>query len=410
MDLADIGTELIEAAQGVQDHTVELRRAIHADPELGLDLPKTQKKILEALDGLGLDITTGEALTSVVADLDTGKPGPTILLRGDMDALPLQEDLDVAWRSQNEQMMHACGHDAHVAMLLSAARLLSENKSELTGKIRFMFQPGEEGYHGAKYMIEEGVLDGVDRAFAIHVFTQMRSGHFFSRGGALMASADRFEITINGSGGHASMPHGCVDPIPAAASTVLGLHAMVGRTTPASEAAVLTVSHLEAGTTNNIIPHNAFMEGTIRTLNEDVRSTLHTNLMNVANHNAQAHNCSCNAEIIAGYPVTINNEEEVQRAAAVAEAVVGEGSFHIMREAVMGAEDWSYVLNKVPGSMAFLGVCAPDLTPRRGSAQPFEPDDHRRRRHGPGCRHVCRHGDVAAPPPLLEGPSSRKRH
>lgn len=363
MDIAEVGPELFEAAQGVQDHTVELRRAIHADPELGLDLPKTQKKILDALDGLGLDITKGEALTSVVADLDTGKPGPTILLRGDMDALPLQEDLDVAWRSQNEQMMHACGHDAHVAMLLSAAQVLSENKSELTGKIRFMFQPGEEGFHGAKYMIDEGVLDGVDRAFAIHVFTQMRSGHFFSRGGPLMASADRFEITINGSGGHASMPHGCVDPIPAAASTVLGLHAMVGRTTPASEAAVLTVSHLKAGTTNNIIPHSAFMEGTIRTLNEDVRSILHKNLVTVADHNAQAHNCSCNAAVIPGYPVTINNDEEVARAAKVAESVVGEGSFHIMPEAVMGAEDWSYVLNKVPGSMAFLGVCAPDLEP-----------------------------------------------
>ena len=362
-----LGPDILAASSALDGETIELRRSIHADPELGLQLPRTQQRILDSLTGLGLSITLGESTTSVVADLDTGKPGPTVLLRGDMDALPLQEDYESPFQSKIEGAMHACGHDSHVAMLASAARLLSENKSELTGKVRFMFQPGEEGFHGAKYMIEEGVLDGVDRAFAIHVFTQMRSGHFFSRGGALMASADRFEITINGSGGHASMPHGCVDPIPAAASTVLGLHAMVGRTTPASEAAVLTVSHLEAGTTNNIIPHNAFMEGTIRTLNEDVRSTLHTNLMNVANHNAQAHNCSCNAEIIAGYPVTINNEEEVQRAAAVAEAVVGEGSFHIMREAVMGAEDWSYVLNKVPGSMAFLGVCAPDLTPEEAA-------------------------------------------
>lgn len=367
MDIADAGPELLEAAQALQAHTVELRRAIHADPELGLDLPRTQAKILDALDGLGLHITTGEALTSVVADLDTGKPGPTILLRGDMDALPLQEDTDVAWVSQNEGMMHACGHDSHVAMLLSAARMLSENKDELTGKVRFMFQPGEEGHHGAKFMIDEGVLDGVDRAFAIHVFTQMRSGHFFSRGGPLMASADRFEITIEGSGGHASMPHGCIDPVPAAASTVLGLHAMVGRTTPASESAVLTVAHLQAGTTNNIIPASAFMEGTIRTLNEDVRATLHDNLVTVANHNAMAHNCSCTAEIIPGYGVTINNEDEVQRAASVAESVVGEGSFHILRNAVMGAEDWSYVLNEVPGSMAFLGVCSPDLAPEQAA-------------------------------------------
>ncbi len=367
MNLETGGTDLVDAAQALQAQTVELRRAIHADPEIGLDLPRTQSKILDALDGLGLHITTGEALTSVVADLDTGKPGPTILLRGDMDALPLQEDLDVAWRSQVEGTMHACGHDAHVAMLLSAARMLSENKDELIGKIRFMFQPGEEGFHGAKYMIEEGVLDGVDRAFAIHVFTQMRSGHFFSKGGPLMASADRFEITINGAGGHASMPHGCTDPIPAAASTVLGLHAMVGRTTPASEAAVLTVAHLKAGTTNNIIPASAFMEGTIRTLNEDVRTGLHENLVRVAQGNAVAHNCSCTAEIIPGYPVTLNNDAEVLRAQTVAEQVVGEGSFHLMPEAMMGAEDWSYVLNEVPGSMAFLGVCSPDLVPHEAA-------------------------------------------
>jgi len=367
MDLEIGGSHISEAAQSLQDHTVELRRAIHADPELGLDLPKTQKKILDGLTGLGLDISTGEALTSVVADLDTGKPGPTVLLRGDMDALPLQEDLDVPWRSQNEGMMHACGHDSHVAMLMSAARLLSENKDELTGKVRFMFQPGEEGHHGAKYMIDEGVLDGVDRAFAIHVITQMRSGQFFSRGGPLMASADRFEITITGRGGHASMPHGCTDPIPAAASTVLGLHAMVGRTTPASEAAVVTVAHLEAGTTNNIIPASAFMEGTIRTLNEDVRSVLHTNIETVATHNAIAHQCSCETSIIPGYPVTINNDGEVERAASVAEKVFGENSFHVMQTAMMGAEDWSYVLNEVPGSMAFLGVCSPDLKPEEAA-------------------------------------------
>ena len=367
MDLTASGPLLLENARAIQGHTVELRRAIHADPELGLDLPRTQAKILDALDGLGLHISSGEALTSVTADLRTGRPGPTVLFRADMDALPLQEDLDVAWRSTNEGMMHACGHDAHVAMLLSAARLLTENQDELTGTVRFMFQPGEEGFHGAKLMIDEGVLDDVDRAFAIHVFTQMRSGHFYSRGGPLMASADRFEITIHGSGGHASMPHGAIDPIPAAASTVLGLHAMVGRTTPATEAAVLTVAHLRAGTTNNIIPATAFMEGTIRTMNEDVRSTLHRNVKIVATNTAAAHLCTCTAEVIPGYPVTINHEVEVQRAAAVAESVFGESSFHRMRDAVMGAEDWSYVLQNVPGSMAFLGVCHPDLAPHEAA-------------------------------------------
>ncbi len=355
------GPDLMTAAEGLQPQTVELRRAIHQEPELGLDLPDTQAKILESLTGLGLDISLGKTSTSVTADLDTGRPGPTVLLRGDMDALPLQEDLDVAWKSDREQHMHACGHDAHVSMLASAARLLSENRSELTGKVRFMFQPGEEGFHGAQHMIDEGVLDGVDRAFAIHVFSQIPSGLFFSRPGPLMASADEFRITVRGAGGHASMPSGCIDPIPAAAATVLSLHAMVGRTTAATDAAVLTVAHLAAGTTNNIIPETAFMEGTIRTLNEDVRAKLHDKVHEVATHTAAAHGCSCEARVIKGYPVTVNNADEVQRSGETARAVFGEGSFHTMPDPVMGAEDFSYVLNHVPGSMAFLGVCEPGV-------------------------------------------------
>ncbi|MBT5757583.1 MAG: amidohydrolase, partial [Acidimicrobiaceae bacterium] len=175
-NLAPIGEDLLEAARSLQGETIELRRSIHAEPEIGLQLPETQKKIVESLTGLGLDITLGQSTTSVVADLNTGKPGPTVLLRGDMDALPLQEDYVSDFQSKVDGAMHACGHDSHVAMLASAARLLSENKDSFTGKVRFMFQPGEEGYHGAKYMIEEGVLDGVDRAFAIHVVTNMPNG------------------------------------------------------------------------------------------------------------------------------------------------------------------------------------------------------------------------------------------
>ena len=384
MDLNGAGSQLIDAAQGLQDQTVDLRRAIHADPELGLQLPNTQDKILDALTGLGLSITKGESTTSVVADLDTGKPGPTVLLRGDMDALPLQEDADVAWRSKHEGRMHACGHDAHVAMLTSAARLLVDNKDELTGRVRFMFQPGEEGFHGAKYMIEEGVLDGVDRAFAIHVITKMPSGMFYSKGGPAMASADRFEITITGKGGHASMPEGCVDPIPAAASTVLGLHAMAGRVTSATDPTVLTVAHLQAGTTNNVIPASAFMEGTIRTFNEDTRALLKERVEQVATHNAAAHGCSCETFIEGGYPVTVNDHAEVDRAAAAAESVFGESSFHHLPDGLMGAEDFSYVLNEVPGSMVFLGVCDPDTPLADSAPEPLQLHDHRR--ETPWCK------------------------
>jgi amidohydrolase len=360
MSLVDIGPDLASAATAFDPETIELRRAIHRDPELGLDLPRTQNRITEALTGLGLDITLGQSTTSVVADLDTGKPGPTVLLRGDMDALPLQEDYPSEFCSENDGMMHACGHDAHVSMLVSAAKLLAGNRDSLRGRIRFMFQPGEEGYGGAKFMIDEGVLDGVDRAFAIHVFTNMPAGMITTRDGALLASADRFEITIHGEGGHASAPHQCLDPIPALASTITGLHTMVGRSVEATRSGLVTVAHVEAGTTNNVIPHSAYMEGTIRAHDEQTRETLKNNVGRVAAGSAAAHGCSCTTTIHPGYPVTRNHIGQTELVAEVTESLLGKGSFLAMPAPVMGAEDFSYVLEKVPGSMAFLGVCPED--------------------------------------------------
>jgi len=356
-------SDLLNASQSLDADTIELRRAIHADPELGNDLPRTQKRITDALTGLGLDITLGESLTSVVADLDTGKPGPTVLLRGDMDALPLQEDYESPFQSQNEGKMHACGHDSHVAMLASAAKLLSENKSELTGRVRFMFQPGEEGHHGAKFMIDEGVLEGVDRAFAIHVFTNFNDGVITTKGGSIMASADKFEITVHGSGGHASAPHHCADPIPAAAATITGLHTMVSRSLDPALSGLVTVAHVEAGTTNNVIPPDAYMEGTIRALDEGTRATIHRDLHRVAKGTAEAHGCSCTSTIEPGYPVTINHQEQADLTLKVGAEVLGAGNVIEMPRAVLGAEDFSYVLQHVPGAMAFMGVCPGDLNP-----------------------------------------------
>ncbi len=359
------GPELLEAAAGVQAETIELRRAIHKDPELGLDLPRTQARVLEALTGLGLDITTGETCSSVVAELDSGKPGPTVLLRGDMDALPLQEDLDVPFQSGNEGKMHACGHDAHTAMLASAARVLAGQRAELTGKIRFMFQPGEEGFHGAKHMIDEGVTVGVDRAFAIHVTPNAPAGMVVTRRGPLLASADSFHLTVKGKGGHASMPHFAEDPIPAAAAIITGLHTMVTRDIDVNQPGLLTVAHIEAGTTNNVIPETAFIEGTMRALNEHSRTALHDGVERVANGIAAAHKCSCSVEITHGYPVTINNADQADLVAAVARHTLGEGQYADMPTPRMGAEDWSYVLQKVPGAMAFLGVCPGDIADPR---------------------------------------------
>ncbi len=362
-----VGPDLLTAARSLDDDTIELRRAIHAEPELGLHLPDTQQKILDSLSGLGLDIAVGEQTTSVTADLDSGRSGPTVLLRGDMDALPLQEDNDVSYASRHDGRMHACGHDAHVAMLVSAARLLAENTDSFNGKVRFMFQPGEEGFHGAKYMIEEGVLDGVDRAFAIHVFTAMTNGRILTRGGSILASADRFEITVHGRGGHASAPHHCVDPIPAAAATVTGLHTLVSRGVDPTQSGLITVAHLAAGTTNNVIPPDAFMEGTIRSLDEQTRLNLHAGLDRVATNTAAAHGCTCSVDIVPGYPVTINNDAEAKRIGGLTRIVVGEEHWEEMPRPILGAEDFSYVLQHVPGAMAMLGVCPPGVDPSQAA-------------------------------------------
>jgi len=280
-----------------------------------------------------------------------------------MDALPLTEDFVSDFQSRREGDMHACGHDAHVAMLASAARLLSENTDSFNGKIRFMFQPGEEGYHGAKYMIEEGVLDGVDRAFAIHVSTTVPNGLLATKGGPLLASADRFEVTVHGKGGHASAPHDCIDPIPPAASMVGGFQSILTRDLDPSQSAVLTVAHIEAGTTNNIIPPSAFLEGTIRTFDESVRTKIHDGIRRVATGAATTHRCTCTTDIIPGYPVTVNDPEQAQLTSDVATALVGADAFAMMPKPIFAAEDFSYVLNQVPGVMAMLGVCPDDVSP-----------------------------------------------
>lgn len=335
---------------------VGLRRELHANPELGLHLPGTQQRILDALTGLGLDITLGKDVSSVVADLDTGRDGPTILLRGDMDALPLTEDSDLPFKSKVEGRMHACGHDSHVAMLVGAAKLLSANKGELSGRVRFMFQPGEEGFHGARYMIDEGVLEGVDRAFAIHVDTTVPVGVVECRGGAYLASSDEVRIKVSGQGGHASAPHTARDPIPAAAAMVGAFQTMITREVDAFDPAVVTIAHITSGTTTNIIPEMADMEGTIRTVSEQTREKVRANVARVASGVAETYGCTCEVDIIGGYPVTVNDPAMALLVEQAAQRVLGEDRYVTMPQPVMGSEDFSYVLQNVPGAMMGLGA------------------------------------------------------
>jgi amidohydrolase len=349
---------LLEGARSLQPRTVALRRQIHRHPEQGLQLPKTQAAILHALEGLPLKVTKGESTTSVVAVLEGERPGPTVLLRGDMDGLPLQEETGLPYASEVDGNMHACGHDTHVAMLASSARLLTDRRDALRGKVLFMFQPGEEGYHGARYMIEEGLLDdGVEKAFALHITSRLKSGVVTCRPGPIMASADTFHVHVKGRGGHGAMPHNALDPVPAAAAMVGALQTMLGRRVSVHEPAVVTVAQINAGTTTNIIPETATLDGTIRTLSEATRKLVHKELKLVVKHTAAAYGCHAEVSIVPGYPVTVNDDVVGQHVVDLAAAAMGPTWSEPMQDPLMGAEDFSYVLQRVPGALAFLGAC-----------------------------------------------------
>jgi len=350
---------LLDAAGGLLDDAVDLRRRLHRRPELGLDLPDTQAAVLDALDGLPLSVATGTTTTSVVAVLEGDREGPTILLRGDMDALPMPEDTGLEYASEVDGAMHACGHDAHTAMLVGAARLLTERRADLAGRVLFMFQPGEEGHGGARFMLEEGLLEGDHRpsaAFAIHQTPNMPSGLVAAKGGAQLASADVIELTVTAEGGHASMPHLANDPVPIACSIATAIHTMVTRSVDVFDPAVVTIAKIRAGTTNNVIPETAYLEGTIRAVSERTRKRVWDNLRRLADGIAAAHGATAELTIREGYPVTVNDEGWAATSLAVAEATLGHGKALTMPTPVMGAEDFSYVLNEVPGAMAFLGT------------------------------------------------------
>ncbi|MCW2635327.1 MAG: amidohydrolase [Blastococcus sp.] len=365
--------DLLSAAYNDADRTIDLRRRLHRHPEIGLHLPQTQATVLEALADLPIEITTGKSTSSVVGVLRGARPGPTYLLRGDMDALPVHEDTGLPFASEVPGAMHACGHDTHVAMLLGAARLLAERRDLITGQVVFMVQPGEEGFHGARFMLEEGLLDVVPEApvggaFALHISSTMASGSVNVRPGPMMAAADQWRMVVRGRGGHASEPSAAADPIPVAAEIVLALQSMVTRRVDVFDPAVVTVAHIEAGSTNNVIPDTAFLEGTIRTLSAPQRAEVVASVRRVAMHVAGAHDLSVEFEHEEGYPVTVNDAGVATEVLDTAADLLGAPASTLMRAPLMGAEDFSYVLERVPGAMAFLGACPPGLDPTTAPA------------------------------------------
>jgi amidohydrolase len=366
----DLAT-LLPDARGILPDVVAIRRRIHRHPEIGTDLPVTQAVIVEELERLGLTPVKGRALTSVTAVIEGAKPGPTVLLRADMDALPLTEDTGLEFASEVDGAMHACGHDTHVAMLLGAARLLADRRAELPGRVLLMFQPGEEGYGGAKDMLDEGLLDvptdgehgPVTGAFAIHIDNGYQTGEVRLRAGALMASSDVLRITVQGKGGHASEPHTAVDPITIAAEIVLALQVAVTRGIDPFDPAVITIAKLTAGTTNNIIPETAELLGTIRTISEETRATVKARVAALVEGISSAHGATARLDIEPGYPVTVNDDDFAAFVLDVARELVGAGPVEPLKAPIMGAEDFSYVLQKVPGAMTFLGSVPAGIDP-----------------------------------------------
>jgi hippurate hydrolase len=355
------------AADDLQDDLVRLRRDLHREPELGLELPRTQEKVLAALDGLPLEIGTGTALSSVTAVLRGSSPGPVVLLRGDMDALPLTERSGLPYASATDGLMHACGHDLHTAMLVGAARLLSG--ADFAGSVIFMFQPGEEGQAGARLMIEEGVLDAAGErpvaAYGLHVSSGlMPNGVFLSRRGTIMGGADQLKVTVRGAGGHGSQPHLAKDPIPAAAEMVTALQTFVTRTFDVFDPVVLTVGSFNAGTVSNIIPEEAVLGVTVRSFSVAARARVNDGLRELVDGIAAAHGLTASVEHEVGYPATVNTAAEAEFAAATVGDLYGADRFVWIPNPMTTAEDFSFVLEEVPGTFAFMGASPPDRDPR----------------------------------------------
>ena len=364
---------LRDEARDLLDDTIALRRTLHRWPEIGNDLPITKENVLGALEGLPLQISEHTTTSGVAAILDGGRPGPTVLLRGDMDALPLHEDTDLEFASAAEGSMHACGHDTHTAMLVAAARLLSARRADIPGRVLFMFQPGEEGYAGARFMLDEGLLDLPDRpdgssspitgAYALHITTNMPSGFIATKGSSIMASSDSIAITVTGRGGHASQPHHALDPIPVACEIVQALQMMVTRQIDVFDPAVVTVARIAAGTTTNVIPESAEILGTVRAVSERTRLRVKDGIQRVAEGIAAAHGATVEVHYDDGYPVTVNSGDAADFALGVAGEIVGADSTVRMPHPIMGAEDFSYVLDRIPGAMLFLGGTPHDRNP-----------------------------------------------
>ncbi len=354
--------DLLKEALAIEPEIVRTRRAIHQRPELAYHEEATAKLVAERLDSLGIEVKKGVGGTGVLGILKGSRKGRVVGLRADMDGLPIQEMADVEFRSKVDGVMHACGHDTHVAMLLGAARLLAKHKDELHGTVKFFFQPAEEhgGRGGAKPMIEDGVMENpkVDYVFGLHIDSDNKSGEFGVRGGAIAAAPDRFVVKVIGKGGHGSAPHQTIDPIYVSAQVILALQGVSGRMIDPVQPFVISIGAVHSGTKENIIPDEAILEGTIRTLDEATRRRAKAKVEEVAKGVARAFGAKAEVEFEKdAYPVTLNDEKTTEKAVKVLKRI--SGTKVRLQRPVLGGEDFSRFLQKAPGTFYFLGTNNP---------------------------------------------------
>ncbi|MDN5634317.1 MAG: M20 family metallopeptidase [Brevibacterium sp.] len=359
---------LLAEAADLLPQLQDLRRRLHSRPEVGLDLPHTQSEVLTALEGLDLEVSTGVGTTSVVAVLrgthpDRSADAPSVLLRGDMDALPIEELTDEPFKSTNGNM-HSCGHDLHTAGLVGAAKLLHAHRELLAGDVVFMFQPGEEGCNGASVMIDEGVLDAAGAraiaAFGAHVHMGPR-GVVTTKPGTLQAGSNVLRITLHGRGGHGSQPQSAIDPVPALAEVVTALQNMVSRRINAFDPIALSVTQLKAGEAVNVIPASASLGATVRTLSQESSDIVRTQSKQLARGIAEAHGCTAEVDFEVQYPVTVNDETETAWTLDQVRGLLGADRVEVADQPIMPSEDFSFVLQEVPGTYMMLGAKRTDV-------------------------------------------------
>ncbi len=348
---------IVERARELQEKTVATRRDLHRHPEIAFEEHRTMGVVERRLREIGLEPRVGVGGTGVVAVMDTGRPGPTVLARADMDALPVPEEKSVEYRSTTPEKMHACGHDGHTAVLLSVVEALVGLRADLAGRVVFVFQPAEEIVRGAKAMLDDGALDGisVDHVIGLHLSSNDPLGTVSVRAGPAMAATDSFRLVVTGKGGHAAYPHDCVDPIVAASHLVTSLQTLVSRETEPADQSVVSITSFHAGTAYNIIPEAVELKGTLRTFDADTRERLSARVLEVADSVCRTHRARLDSEWFSGTPAVVNDEASVERLRRVAAGIVGEDKV-VEQRPIMGGDDMALWLQQAKGVYFFVGT------------------------------------------------------